>query len=150
MAAAPTLLEGWANFYVIVGSSAGALIGLQFVVIALLADRPHVSGQAQAAGSAFATPNIVHFSTVLLLAAALSAPWHSVRGAAILWGVVGVIGIGYQLLIAHRMRMQRAYQPVLEDWLFYALFPLGAYSILAASAWTAQLHPSGGLIGVAV
>ena len=31
-----TVLEGWKNFYVIVGSSAGALIGLQFVVITLI------------------------------------------------------------------------------------------------------------------
>jgi len=28
-----TALAGWENFYVMVGSSAGALIGLQFVVI---------------------------------------------------------------------------------------------------------------------
>ncbi len=28
-------LAGWENFYLIVGSSAGALIGLQFVVITL-------------------------------------------------------------------------------------------------------------------
>jgi hypothetical protein len=28
-----TALSGWQNFYVIVGSSAGALIGLQFVVM---------------------------------------------------------------------------------------------------------------------
>ena len=55
-----TVLSGWQNFYVIVGSSAGALIGLQFVVIALIADMPIVRGQAQA-GAAFATPTIVHF-----------------------------------------------------------------------------------------
>ncbi len=35
-----TELAGWANFFVIVGSSAGALIGLQFVVITLVADLP--------------------------------------------------------------------------------------------------------------
>ena len=35
-----TPLAGWENFYVIVGSSAGALIGLQFVVITLIADMP--------------------------------------------------------------------------------------------------------------
>jgi hypothetical protein len=35
-----TPLAGWENFYVIVGSSAGALIGLQFVVITLIADLP--------------------------------------------------------------------------------------------------------------
>jgi hypothetical protein len=35
-----TALGEWESFYVIVGSSAGALIGLQFVVIALIAERP--------------------------------------------------------------------------------------------------------------
>lgn len=35
-----TALAAWANFYVIVGSSAGALIGLQFVVITLIAEMP--------------------------------------------------------------------------------------------------------------
>ena len=34
-----TALSGWENFYVIVGSSAGALIGLQFVVMTLIAIR---------------------------------------------------------------------------------------------------------------
>ena len=33
-----TEFGGWDNFYVIVGSSAGALIGLQFVVMTLLSD----------------------------------------------------------------------------------------------------------------
>jgi hypothetical protein len=74
-----TALSGWENFYVIVGSSAGALIGLQFVVITLIADRPIAPGQAQA-GDAFATPTIVHFGTVLLLSAALNVPWHGIGG----------------------------------------------------------------------
>ena len=35
---ATNLLKEWTDFYVIVGSSAGALTGLQFVVIALLSE----------------------------------------------------------------------------------------------------------------
>ena len=54
-----TALAEWQNFYVIVGSSAGALIGLQFVVMALVADMPRTPVQAQA-GRAFATPTIVY------------------------------------------------------------------------------------------
>jgi len=46
-----TLLSGWENFYVIVGSSAGALIGLQFVVVTLIAERP--PRDADAAGQHF-------------------------------------------------------------------------------------------------
>ena len=49
-------LTQWNNFYVILGSSAGALIGLQFVVVALIADLPHARAdeQAGAAGEAAA------------------------------------------------------------------------------------------------
>lgn len=148
MDADPTALAGWTNFYVIVGSSAGALIGLQFVVIALLANRPRVTRAGQA-GSAFATPNVVHFGTVLLLSALLSAPWHTIDAAAVLWGLIGIAGFVYEVIVARRMRLQRTYKPVLEDWLFHAVLPLGAYSALAASAFAARSYPSGSLIGVA-
>ena len=93
-----TPLAGWENFYVIVGSSAGALIGLQFVVMALVADMPRTPAQAQA-GHAFATPTIVHFGAVLMLSAALSAPWHSIGGAAVLWGLMG---LGWSCVCHHR------------------------------------------------
>jgi hypothetical protein len=56
-----TSFAAWANFHVIVGSSAGALIGLQFVVITLVAGAP-ATDQGQA-GSAFATPTIVLFGS---------------------------------------------------------------------------------------
>lgn len=66
-------LAGWENFYVIVGGSAAALIGLQVVVITLIARRPIVAGQEHA-GAAFATPTIVHFGGVLLLSGIASVP----------------------------------------------------------------------------
>jgi hypothetical protein len=87
-----TPLAGWENCYVIVGSSAGALIGLQFVVMALIAERPSVR-DAEGASSAFATPTIVHFGAVLLLASIGSMPWHEIgAAAAVAWGVLGVVG----------------------------------------------------------
>jgi hypothetical protein len=69
-----TALDGWGNFYVIVGPSAGALIGLQFVVMTLIANMPLTRGGAQA-GDTFTTPTVVHFGAVLLLSAVGSAPW---------------------------------------------------------------------------
>jgi len=133
-----TPLAGWQNFYVIVGSSAGALIGLQFVVIALLANIPRVAGQGQSGASAFATPNIVHFGTVLLVSALLSAPWQTIHGAAVIWGLVGLVGIVYEVFIAWRMRTQTVYRPVFEDWVFHAALPLAAYATLLGSAFTAR------------
>jgi len=125
-----TALVGWENFFVIVGSSAGALIGLQFVVISLIADMPIARGQAQA-GDAFATPTVVHFGAVLLLSAILSAPWHGFATAAVLWGLVGLSGIVYEIIVARRMRMQIVYTPEFEDWLFHVLLPFAAYATLA-------------------
>ena len=143
-----TALAGWENFYVIVGSSAGALIGLQFVVIALIADLPRTPGQAQA-GHAFATPNIVHFGAVLFLAAALCAPWHGIGAAALCWGLLGLSGVAYALIVARRLRAQTVYRPVFEDWLFHSLLPFASYAILAVTACVARAHPRGVMFGVA-
>ncbi len=134
-----TALAGWANFYVIVGSSAGALIGLQFVVMTLIAGRPTDRGEAQA-GDAFSTPSVVHFGVVLLLSALLSAPWDGVEAVAIVWGVVGLIGMAYSVVVGRRMRAQTVYSPVFEDWLCHVLLPLAAYAILAGSAFAARSY----------
>src|SRR2546423_13274425 len=96
-------LNGWENFYVIVGSSAGALIGLQFVVMTLIAGRSVARGEAQA-GDAFSTPSVVHFGVVLLLSAVISAPWDGIGTVVVLWGGIGLSGIAYVVIVARRMR----------------------------------------------
>ena len=135
-----TALSGWENFYVIVGSSAGALIGLQFVVMTLIANVPLTRGDAQA-GDAFATPTVVHLGVVLLLSAVGSAPWDGIAAVAVLWGLVGLSGVGYVVLVARRLRLQTAYRAVFEDWLFHVLLPFTAYALLAGSACAASFHP---------
>jgi hypothetical protein len=133
----PELAE-WGSFYVIVGSAAGALIGLQFVVMTLLADRPPVD--AAAAGAAFASPTIVHFGAALLLSALLNVPWHTITIAAALWGLMGFSGLAYAVVVAWRMRRQAAYRPGPEDWLFHIVLPSAAYATLAGSPFAAPSH----------
>jgi hypothetical protein len=147
---AMTTLDGWENFYVIVGSSAGALIGLQFVVMTLIAGRPTDRGEAQAS-DAFSTPSVVHFGVVLLLSAVISAPWQGIGGVALLWGLVGFSGMVYDAVVARRMRVQTIYRPVFEDWLFHVLLPLAAYAVLAGAAFAAYSHtrPALFLVGAA-
>jgi hypothetical protein len=142
-----TLLDGWENFYVIVGSSAGALIGLQFVVMTLIAEIPMAGSDAQA-GHAFGTPNVVHFGVVLLLSAIVSAPWQGIGVVAVLWGLLGLCGVVYAVAVGRRMRAQTAYQAVFEDWLFHLLLPLLAYAMLAVSTCLAYWRTRPALFAV--
>jgi hypothetical protein len=136
----------WDSFYVIVGSAAGALIGLQFVVMTLIADRPPL--RAAEAGATFATPTIVHFSVVLLLAALLRAPWDGIAPAMACCGIVGAAGTAYALVTVMRMRRRIIYEPDIEDWLFHCVLPLVAYAVLAGSAVFGISHLHVALFGV--
>ena len=133
-----TDLAQWSSFYVIAGSSAGALIGLQFVVVTLVTNRPGL--RLSEAGAAFATPSVVHFGVVLLLSAVASAPWQGISVVAVLWGLVGLGGIVYAVIVTRRLRVQTVYRPVFEDWLFHVLLPFAAYSMLVGSAYVASSH----------
>jgi hypothetical protein len=139
-------LVDWDSFYVIVGSSAGALIGLQFVVMTLVAANPP-KGVSEGS-AAFSTPTVVHFSAVLLLSALVRIPWETVGSAAVAWGVLGLCGLIYALSITRRMHTQSVYQPVFEDWLFHALLPIAAYAVLGVSALAAVSSTRDALFGI--
>ena len=109
-------IDGWESFYVIVGSSGAALTGLQFVVIALVADARERSTNIETNTDtidAFGTPNVVHFSAVLLIAAILSAPWRSLASAAAAVGACRCVGLVYAVIVIRRARLQTGYKPVL-------------------------------------
>lgn len=134
-----SILAAWESFYVIVGSSAAALTGLQFVVIALMADSERRSSMHTV--SAFGTPTVVHFCAVLLVAAILSAPWHRLSSAGLGIGLSGAAGLAYAVLVVRRARRQTGYRPVLEDWVWHATLPVAAYAALLVAAMLLGKHP---------
>ena len=119
-------LKQWTDFYVIVGSSAGALTGLQFVVIALIAENESAPSMPQV--RAFATPTIVHFCMVLLISAIATAPWTTASIAAVC--LCGVAGVAYAMRVISHARQQDGYSPDFSDWAWYTAFPLSAYVTL--------------------
>ncbi len=142
------LLTPWQNFYVIVGSAAGALIGLQFVVMALMANMPVLENETQAV-AAFSTPSVINFGVVLALAAVEVMPWRRLGPLSILWAAAGLLGIIYTAITARRFQQQRAYKPVFEDWFYRIILPFLGYSCLCAAALVAPSHPTGALFQVA-
>jgi hypothetical protein len=127
-------LTAWTSFYVIMGSSAGALTGLTFVVITLTPDR-RPENASWGVGT-FTTPTIVHFGVVLFVSALLSAPWPALWQPGVLLGFSGLAGMGYFSIIVRRLRRwpSTSYQPVREDWEWFALLPLAAYGALLIAA----------------
>jgi hypothetical protein len=139
-------LAAWESFYVIVGSSGAALTGLQFVVIALVAEARVQSSSREI--EAFGTPTVVHFCAVLFIAAVLSAPWQALSGPALVLGCGGMLGVAYAVVVVKRARAQTGYQPVLEDWLWHVVFPLIAYTTLLVAALSMRWHPTPALFSV--
>lgn len=125
--------SSWESYYVIIGSSAAALTGLNFVVIALGAESRTTTPTPVTVG-AFATPTIVHFCSVLLVSALLSAPWHSTRPVDFGFGACGIAGMLYVLLVIRRALRQSVYHPVLEDVIWHWVLPFLAYAALLLAA----------------
>jgi len=140
-------LSGWDNFYVIVGSSAAALTGLQFVVIALTSEVR--SAASTSTLGAFATPTIVHFCAVLLIAAVVTTPGHTVLTLTAALIAVGLAGTVYATTVIIQARKQRGYKPVLEDWIWHAGLPVVAYVWLFAGGVFVPRAPAAALYCVA-
>jgi hypothetical protein len=143
----PAALAGWESYYVIVGSSAAALTGLQFVVIALINDL-HTRASGDTLG-AFGTPTVVHFCVALLTASILSAPWATLGSPALALGITGLAALVYAAIVIRRARRQKDYRPVAEDWIFHTILPVVAYGSIVGGALALTTHPGGALFVIA-
>ena len=133
-------IEAWANFYVIVGSSAGGLTGLTFVVIALVADAHAVRMTGL---RAFITPTIVHFGSALVLSALMNVPGQSVTSLGICLGAIGLMCLVYSAGTArqgYRATTGSDYKPVAEDWIWNAILPTVTYAVLFIAGLVASVH----------
>jgi hypothetical protein len=143
----PSLLAGWENFYVIVGSAAGGLTGLTFVVIALIRDARNVRPTGL---RAFVTPTMVHFGGVLALAAFMSMPHQHVATLSAGFVAGGLAGLGYGVVTGVNLRRQGAeYVPVREDWLWNVIWPTLLYAALFCMGILIWSWPAPTLFGVA-
>ena len=140
------VLKAWESFYVIVGSSAGALIGLQFVVITIIAEsRIRSTGHELAA---FGTPTVLHFVAVLLIGAIVSAPWPSLALPSLAIGAAGVFGLIYEVVVFARTQRQMGYTMVLEDWAWHIILPFVAYGAVLSGSVMLRAHPARALFDI--
>jgi hypothetical protein len=142
-----SLLSGWDNFYVIAGSAAAGLTGLTFVVISLSAGARRVNAVGL---HTFVTPTIVHFGTVLAIAAYLCMPRHGRLSLSLGLGAAGIAGLVYAGKIRTGIRsLASDYSPVADDWIWNVILPAIVYGVLLAAAMLVWRWPRHSMYGVA-
>lgn len=130
-------IAGWANFYLLTGSAAAALTGLQFVVQTLIASdtlRSVAGPDPEATIAAFGTPTVVHLSLALILSALMCVPWPGIDGLRESVGAIGVGALGYTAAVVRRTRHVRGYVLAKEDWIWHCVLPALAYVAVLMAA----------------
>ena len=129
------MFEGWGEFYLLTGSAAAVLIGLLFVVVTLMQDKPR---STMLSGSKFyMSPVVLHVSFVLVLSAAALVPhispqaFASISAALAVWGFVR----GVASFVGIRTLNWNEEPPHWTDAWFYGAIPSLTYVALAAVAW---------------
>lgn len=132
-------LTDWQSFYALVGSSAGALTGLTFVVITISAERGDEAGSASTRLTGlrvFITPTAVHFGAALWMSALLCMPGQTAVTLEVLLAVTGVAGLVYcATLISRMLALSSRYKPFLSDWIWNVVLPVLAYLALAVTGF---------------
>jgi hypothetical protein len=125
----------WAAFFAMTGTSAASLTGLMFVVITLVQRQERLQSTMQDGVETFSSPNVVHFCIALLVSAILAAPWSERTAPEVLLVLAALYGLVYAARVLLRMaRLGIGYLPDVEDWFWYAVFPLLVYVALLAGA----------------
>jgi hypothetical protein len=124
------MFDGWENFFLMAGGAAAVLIGLIFVVISLMGDRPRST--VLAGSRLYMGPIVLGVSFVLALSAAALTPgvgrcaFAAIAGVIAIWGltrgVASTVGIG---------RFTKVHW---TDVWFYGVFPSAIYVALAVVA----------------
>jgi len=123
----PLPLENWRDFYVMIGTASGAIVGASFIVASLASGVKELTLGMRG----FISPTAVHLTSVLVGSAILSVPKIPPLAIALLLGTGGLAGVSYGIIVVTRIWKLKL---GMEDWCFYALLPVLAYAaILGAS-----------------
>lgn len=128
-------LDRWANFYLTVSAASATLIGLLFVVIALVASGT-VKDAAEAAARirVYLTPTVVYFASVLFVAAILAFPIHTRLTAILCTCIAGIAGLLYTGSTLMGGDKRHYYKRL--DLIPYSGLPFAAYGLLVlGGAW---------------
>ncbi|MDB5423157.1 MAG: hypothetical protein JWQ29_573 [Phenylobacterium sp.] len=141
------MFEGWDSYYLMVGSSAGALIGLLFVVATLTTNLGHE--QAARGAAVYMTPTVFHLGVVLVLSCVTAVPGMTPQAAGWLVGVGGLAGLGYATFSTAMIQWGKEKPPHWSDVWYYGAAPFSVHLGLVAAGVAIGCGVSGATYGLA-
>jgi hypothetical protein len=129
------MLDGWHEFYALLGTAAAALVALLFVAASIGAG--YLSAERASPTRTFTSPIIFHYTYVLFLSLAALIPVNTDTSLALIIGISAAVALAYSAVIL--VRVMRSAVTDLDDRLGYGASPLAAYAAaLAASIFIFQ------------
>ena len=126
------MLEGWHEFYMLLGTAAGTLVALLFVAASIGAG--FLSKENAGSTRTFLSPIVFHYTAVLFVSLIVLIPGHTHRSLGLSIGFVAAIGLAYAAVIL--VRVIRHDMADMADKLGYGACPVAAYTAtLAAAMW---------------
>jgi len=140
------MAEGWRDFYLLIGSAGGALIGLLFVVMTLTVGRDRQT--IRHGRRLYTSPIVFHLSMVLMLSGAAMAPMVTASGFALLCGIVAAVGSVVGIRITIGIRRAPDGSGGLDDICWYGVAPTIVYLLLLGAAIALAEDRAWGALGV--
>lgn len=124
------MLDGWHEFYILLGTAAAALVALLFVAASIGASL--LSNARGGPTRTYTSPIVFHYTYVLLLSLVALIPINTDWSLAAVIGVTAAIALAYSCFIF--VRVMRGVAVDLDDRLSYGAGPLAAYAAALAAA----------------
>ena len=134
------MLDGWHEFYGLLGTAAAALVALLFVAATIGAG--YLNAERASPTRTFTSPIVFHYTFVLFLSLVALVPVNTDRSLAIIVGVSAAGGLAYSSLILSRVL--RSAVTDIDDRLGYGASPVAAYAAALAAAVFIFNHSSVG------
>jgi len=117
------MLDGWHEFYILLGTAAAALVALLFVAASIGAG--YLSAERNSPTRTFTSPIVFHYTYVLFVSLVALVPVNSDVSLAAIIGASAAVALVYSCYIV--VRVMRSSVADLDDRLGYGASPLVAY-----------------------
>jgi len=134
------MFEHWDSYYLLIGTVAGALIGLLFVVATLNAGREVT--EVTRGTKTYLSPTVFHFAMVVVVSALATAPGLPARYVGLLLSACAIAGLVYSTWVCVRLRSGNMAGQHWSDFWYFGLAPTAIYLGLGATSGTAWAAPS--------